>query len=404
MLLSFKKIEFQKQFSEQVNQEEQIKKQYDKYQIIKNKAERTMISKLKQLKELRSYENMFSLKYEIILNKKRKIYQELKDKVNSIKDESEDLFVQLESMKNQQKMNQELIKDFKYKIGKYTVEISNTRKENMYISILIEKIYQILNVNNLKEVIEICNKRKYLSETLNKQFQSLNKDLNFLSSQLSDYLREIRDIEKYIKEKNRSTETEDPNEEVRSPVFDSQLESIRKDNLQIYKKIKFLEELLNKICRNMLIHNEKLGSVIPYFHKLAVKKFVLKKKDLIKTIILSEEDEPFGSLEKSSIFQLDSNLSLKDVNRRLTYNDSLSRRDNDISNDNNILQQTRQNSLIYNNEKFLTSFKQEKSKVKCFEYIDNKSSNIDSSILYIFKTIIFTFKRLPTNQGLISLR
>jgi len=266
-----------------------------------------MKNKLKLLKELRSFENMNSIKYEIVLHKKKKLYNDLKEKVNMIKEESSDLYNQMENMKTEQKNKKLLMMEHEEKNKKYLKEINSMIRDNMNIKVNLKKSMRILNVETVNEIIEICNKKKYFEESLNMQFQNLNKELNFLNTQLTEFQKEIHDIENYINEKHANTENTEPNEDIKSSHFDCELENIRKSNMQLFEKVRNTDRLINKVCKNIMINDDKLNSVIHIFQRTQAKKLYANQKSQKNLFNLNPEENAFSLLVRNIIKNKNSN-------------------------------------------------------------------------------------------------
>jgi len=215
-----------------------------------------------------------------------------------------DIYNQMENMKSERKLKSLLIKDHDEKNSKYTIEINSIINENTKIKIYMEKMMDILNVESIDEIIEIFNKKKYYEESLYMQFQNLNKELNFLNIKLTEYQKEINDIENYINEKQANTETSEIDNDIKSSQFDSELEKIKKSNFQIIEKIRITEDLINRICRNIAYNEERLNGVIQLIHKVFIKKFNLKKKSQKNLFNLHLSELPFSLINIKERFNL----------------------------------------------------------------------------------------------------
>lgn len=251
-----------------------------------------MNNKIKMLNDLRSYENMSNIKYEIAIHKKKQIYDNLKEQALDLKEETEDLTVQYEIINNEMKRFTHLIKENEEFHIKYKEEILNFFAENIKDKINIEKMFNFYKVNKISEIIKIFHNRKYLSNSLQMQIQNLNNALKLRNFEIRKYKKEINFIENYISEKRSDTQISECENDFESINLEAQLKIKRKSNLADFAKFKKFEDFINKMFNKLYQHGIKLDEIISFVHKFSFEKNFKKK---IKKI-LDKSDQPFNEL------------------------------------------------------------------------------------------------------------
>ncbi len=215
---------------------------------------------------------MNSIKYQVTLHKKNELYMELIEKVNSIKKEINLITNQMDKIILDKKIKLLLIKDQNERNEKYSFEINTSIKENIKIQITIEKIINILKVDNIENIIELYNKKKHTQESLNTQFQNLNNELNFLNKIFSQFEKKINIKENSKSEKNLNIKSTDI-VQIDSPKLDSELQKLKIGNFIIIEKTRILEDFINKICSNIIRNEHKLNSVLLSINKNFSKRY-----------------------------------------------------------------------------------------------------------------------------------
>ncbi len=209
-------------------------------------------------------------------------------------------------MKSERKQKTIEIKDHEVKGQKHFREINFFINENTKIKINLNKIMNLLQVKLISEIIQIYNNKKYWEQSLYTQFQNLNKEINFLNAQLHEYLKDINEIEAYISDKLADTQTTEPNGDVGSSQFDCELDKIRKENLLLFEQLRLKEDVVNLVCKKVLLNDEKLNCVLLTMQKTFLKKlglyldnFNFKRKrrkslESLGLISLTADELPFG--------------------------------------------------------------------------------------------------------------
>jgi hypothetical protein len=359
-------MELKKNFTEQIKNEENIKIQCEKYRIIKKKAFITMNNKLGILNDLRSYENMSNIKFEIAIHKKKQIFEKLKEQAKELTQETEDMGKQYELIKKEIKIITQLIKENDQIHIKQRNEISSFLSEIIKDKYYITKILDSLKVKEISDIINIFSQRKYLSNNLQMQIQYFNKELKLRNFELRKYKKEVDYIEKYIYEKRSQTQIQECESDFESINLEAKLNIKRKNNINFKEKLCEYEDFINKICNKFFQHGLKLNDILNYIHKFSYEKDIKKKK--IKT--LNQNDEPFNELDdiyslKNNLMDYHENINEENKNENNEYNNNYI----DNKYDNNYMKMNKKDQVF-------------------FEYSDNLGENIRKSKIFLLKYIL----------------
>ena len=160
--------------------------QYEKYLILEQHTLETLKKQEQLLNEMKSFDDRVQLGYESKINEKTKTLNQLEFEVFLLKKETKGIEKEIELKKlKQKKLKRQIIKYKNLFNQKYKIYFGEWSLYH-YSNIRMYKIYNILNVKNLIDVI--------------KEFKILQKKYNELSSLFHLHNKEINNLKKTITE------------------------------------------------------------------------------------------------------------------------------------------------------------------------------------------------------------
>ena len=252
-------------------------KQYKEYNIFKKHSLSTINKQSEFLKDLKSYHDVELMNYDKQKLEKIKIFNKLDFELYIIKKETQDIQKELENLKKQKEKIQTILLSEKENYNKIYEKYLFHYHLFQLLNTKLLRIYNILKVKNLIDVIKEFNiiRKKYKDLSFqnaiyNQQISYLNSKLTFFNNQ---YEQILKDIEKKKNKKNEQhTET---NELILSKIsknkyFNQIILEDFKEKSQILKLVlTFLVNYIKKIIQSLIhpIHHHYFSFNQIYFPK-----------------------------------------------------------------------------------------------------------------------------------------
>ena len=272
-----------------------IKKQYDKYIVIKNKIE----NEDKAQENLFYTMNNFNLKSHVFFeneeNEKKNILAKEEFHLNQLKEDikiNEDYIIKLKKkiLKRKKLLPYEIRKN-----NKIYQDNLILRKETYENYIKLNLIKKYLKLKDLEEVVNhVKNQNLIFNSKYNKITRLLNKLTN-LKNEISENKKEIKSIKDIIKDKLNIHLFYDQPEIINKISF---INRIKQSNIltieNIYKRENIIKNILRFIERNNIQMNKIIESILVF--NLKIKEKSITKKELDNIIILFDNKEKIKNL------------------------------------------------------------------------------------------------------------
>jgi hypothetical protein len=297
--------------------EKDFDNQLEKYEIIKNKTKSAFNVRNNLLNKMISFENMALLKNETEVFEMKKLYNEIENQLKLIKSETADMDYKLCLIQDDKKKTTNLIMEYKTKSRYLKPERNNLIREFLIEKIKFIKIFRLLNVNSVSDLIEIFNKEKYIYQSNYTQFNNLNKEIIDLNIILTALEKDLIKIESHLRTKEFK--------EIMSGDYKSDFEV---NNLMVIlrESKEYIEEQFNKISkigknfikikRDLISHDKVLTHIKKCINDLFLNK--IKEKDVTKIFKSGKEIKNINPQKEINLNKRESlknnSLSLKDVN------------------------------------------------------------------------------------------
>lgn len=278
-----------KRINDQMQFEDKFDAQLEKYEIMKNKTNAALIVRQNLLSKMISFENMSILKNETEVFEMQKLYSELEDHVKIIKSETIDMDYKLNLIVEEIRSKQKIMADYKGKARYLLPERNNFRREYILNTLKFNKIFRVLNVDSIEQLIEIFNKEKFSYQSNYMQFNNLNKEIIDLNVILTAYDKDLKKIEVNLKTKEFK---EMLSGDYKSDVEVSNFEILYKDCKSYVEeqmeKISKIGKVIKRIKRDFLRYDKNLNFIRKCISDMNLNK--LKDKDFTNSKIVSTRD------------------------------------------------------------------------------------------------------------------
>ncbi len=240
--------------------------QYEKYLILDHHTLETLKKQEQLLNEMKSFDDRIQLGYENKINEKTKTLNQLEYEVFLLKKDTKAIEKELELIKLKQK-----------KLKKQIIKYKNIFKQNYkiyfddwslfhYSNIKIYKIYSILNVKNLIDVIKKFKILQKKYNELSSLFALHNKEINNLKTTLTEIDKEYKNILIEIENKKKNKEKKSEYHQ----VYITKIQELRVYNQIIRENYKDKSKTLKLILNFLLKHIE---TIINSLKNLSIKNY-----------------------------------------------------------------------------------------------------------------------------------
>ena len=228
--------------------------QYEKYLILDQHTLETIKKQEQLLHEMKSFDDTVQLGYENKINEKTKILNQLEFEVFLLKKETKGIEKDLERKQLKQKKLKKQIKKYKNIFHqKYKIYFDDWNLYH-YSNIRMYKIYSILNVKNLIDVIKEFKILQKKYNELSSLFALHNKEINNLKTTITEIDKEYKNI--LIEIENRKKNKEKKSEY--HQVYITKIHELRFYNQIIRENYKDKSKTLKLILNFLLKHIETI--------------------------------------------------------------------------------------------------------------------------------------------------
>jgi len=282
-----------KSINDQLAFEGKYKKQLFQLDIMKNKANTAYMTRKNLLTKMISFENMSMIKNEVQVEEMQKLYHELEEQVQLIKSETLEMEYKLNIIQEDIAKKEKMILESKKINNVVTRERNVMIKDYLKENLKIIKIYQTLNVNSLKEIIEIFNNQQFCYQSNYNQFNNLNKEIVDLKIIFTTYERDLLKLERNIKRKEKKDmETNDYKADIDVVNLQLLLKELRLSIEEDIDKVAQTEKIFIKMKRDFNNHEKKISYIITCINFIHSQKYY---KDMDKESSNSNVSKEKGS-------------------------------------------------------------------------------------------------------------
>jgi len=263
-----------KSINDQLTYEDKYEQQLSQYEIMKNKAYTAYLSRKNLLKKMHSFENISLIKNQVEIDEMQKLYHELEEHVQLIKSETLEMEYKLNLIEEDILKREKKISEYRQKNNVLITDRNNIIKEYLKENIKLIKIYQTLNVNTCKDIIDIFNNEKFLYQSNYTQFTNLNKEIIDLNIIYTTYERDLVSVDKNIKYKEaKDSVSTDYKTDIDVINLEIMLKECKDSVEEDIDKIAFIEKIFIKLKRDFNSYDKKLSFIINSINYLYSLKF-----------------------------------------------------------------------------------------------------------------------------------
>ena len=228
--------------------------QYEKYLILEQHTLETLKKQEQLLNEMKSFDDRVQLGYESKINEKTKTLNQLEFEVFLLKKETKGIEKEIELKKlKQKKLKRQIIKYKNLFNQKYKIYFDEWSLYH-YSNIRMYKIYNILNVKNLIDVIKEFKILQKKYNELSSLFHLHNKEINNLKKTITEIDKEYKNILFEIENKRHNKEKKSKYHQ----VYITKIQQLRFSNQIIRENYKDKSKTLKLILNFLLKHIETI--------------------------------------------------------------------------------------------------------------------------------------------------
>ncbi len=247
-------------YNEELKIKEDVEKQHEKYEIIKNNSALSINKQKGLLTDIQMYHEVSSIRHEGDIQLKKKKFNELEFQVFTIKSDTVEIQNKLQNIKSNTKDVLTKIKEAKLKNSLIIQKNKKKSREYLQNKIKLLKIYNSLKVKSLEDIINNFNILKIEYISLYTQFTELNKvivDLNLEQTELSKHLKQV---EEGVKLKKENEEKYDNGSY--ENTMEIKLREIRNRNVTLREKLLTNENTIVLIKKYLIKYDSKISEIL----------------------------------------------------------------------------------------------------------------------------------------------